>query len=301
MQSMPILRPSRSLPGTPTLLLGLTLALTLLLGWSEAAGRRCSPRRHPVERTRVCRPAARSPARQGTAAQTQKRPAATPSRQDESATAPPAAPPTPAEPRNESSPSDLSSPAAWQSLFDGSTMSGWKSTSFGGEGEVLVEDGQLILEMGNSLTGANCTLPTPKTNYEIELEAQRVEGYDFFCGLTFPVGESHCSLIVGGWGGGVVGISSIDGRDASENETTQFRSFENGRWYKFRVRITDNYLSAWIDDENVIRQKIQGRRLSTRGEVDPSRPFGLAAWETKAAIRNIRLRELSAGEIGDVP
>ena len=27
-------------------------------------------------------------------------------------------------------------------------------------------------------------------------------------------------LIVGGWGGTVVGLSSIDGMDASENETT---------------------------------------------------------------------------------
>ena len=65
----------------------------------------------------------------------------------------------------------------------------------------------------------------------------RVEGSDFFVGLTFPVRDSHASLIVGGWAGSVVGISSIDGRDASENETTEVMKFKNGQWYKFRLRV----------------------------------------------------------------
>ena len=31
-------------------------------------------------------------------------------------------------------------------------------------------------------------------------------------------------LIVGGWGGGVVGMSSLNGKDAARNETTQYVS-----------------------------------------------------------------------------
>ena len=38
--------------------------------------------------------------------------------------------------------------------------------------------------------------------------------------------------------GGVVGLSSIGGFDASENETTQFVEFKNGQWYKIRLRVT---------------------------------------------------------------
>ena len=37
-------------------------------------------------------------------------------------------------------------------------------------------------------------------DYELRLEAKRVEGGDFFCGLTFPVGKEYCTLILGGWG-----------------------------------------------------------------------------------------------------
>ena len=43
--------------------------------------------------------------------------------------------------------------AAWRSLFDGKTLAGWKETNFGGEGEVRVEDGAIVLERGNDMTG----------------------------------------------------------------------------------------------------------------------------------------------------
>lgn len=187
----------------------------------------------------------------------------------------------------------------WRMLFDGKSLEGWKKTKFGGDGEVSVEDGNLILGMGFSMTGVTYTGDLPRTNYEVELEAKRVEGVDFFCGLTFPVQQSYCSFIVGGWAGGIVGLSSIDGRDASENETTRYMGFKNGQWYRIRVRVTDERIHAWIDDEKIVNQGIVGRKISTRSEVNLSQPFGLATWETKAAVRNIRIRELSHEEAGE--
>ena len=64
----------------------------------------------------------------------------------------------------------------WVDLFDGKTLKGWKSTEFGGEGEVRVKDGVLYLEVGSDLTGITWQDPKklPKTNYEITLEAMRV-------------------------------------------------------------------------------------------------------------------------------
>lgn len=214
----------------------------------------------------------------------------------------PTAPPDASSP-GEPSPSDRpsnptsSTSAAWQELFDGKSLVGWKPTPFGGEGEVRVEDGLMILEMGETLTGANYTLPVPRTNYEVEIEAMRRKGIDFFCGFTFPVGDSHCSFIVGGWAGGVVGLSCIDGRDASENETTRYMTFDNNRWYRIRVRVTPDLIAAWIDDQNVVYQDIRGRKISTRVEVDASQPFGLATWQTEAAIRRVRLRRLEESEL----
>ena len=82
------------------------------------------------------------------------------------------------------------------------------------------------------MTGINWTNRVPKVNYEVTLDAMRVTGSDFFCGLTVPVSDSFCTLIVGGWGGSLVGISSLDGQDASENETTKFFNFEQGKWYR---------------------------------------------------------------------
>jgi hypothetical protein len=134
----------------------------------------------------------------------------------------------------------------------------------------------------------------PKVNYEIAFDALRVAGNDFFCGLTFPVHDAWCSLIIGGWGGGIVGLSNVDGGDASENETTKYISFETGRWYRLRLRVTEQRIEAWIEQKKVVDLVTTGRKLEVRfGEIMLSRPFGLAAWDTSAAYRAIKIRPVN--------
>ena len=164
-------------------------------------------------------------------------------------------------------------------------------TDFAGRGEVRVDSGKILLEMG-VMTGITWTNPILRMNYEVELEAMRVEGSDFFCGLTFPVGEAPCSLIVGGWGGGVVGLSSLDGEDAANNETTQYMNFERGRWYRIRLQVMPTKILAWIDEDKVVDVVTTDRRISIRSEVELSRPFGIATWSTTGALRHIRIRSL---------
>lgn len=179
-------------------------------------------------------------------------------------------------------------------LFDGSTLSGWEESGFGGVDEVSVEDGAIQLDFGAAqLSGITWAgPPLPRINYEISLEAMRVDGNDFFCGMTFPVGDSFCSLIIGGWGGGLVGISSFDGLDASQNETGKWVSFENERWYDIRLRVTRERLEAWIDGKQEVDAVPGGRDISIRPEMEPALPFGIAAWNTRAALRHIKIREL---------
>jgi hypothetical protein len=182
----------------------------------------------------------------------------------------------------------------WQSLFDGVSLGRWEETLFGGEGLVTVKHGSIVLEFGEPLTGITWRGPLPRTDYELRLEAQRLAGHDFFCGLTFPVGASACSLILGGWGGSLVGLSNLDGRDASENETTQRIGFDDRRWYAVRVRVTSSGIQAWLDDRRIIDVVITGRKISVRPEVDASRPLGVAAYRTRAALRAIATRPLAA-------
>ena len=155
------------------------------------------------------------------------------------------------------------------------------------------EVGKAIVEMGYPMSGVTSLRDDlPTVNYEISLEAKRLEGIDFFCCLTFPVQQSHCSLVVGGWAGAVVGLSNIDGQDAGHNETKKIMNFEDGRWYSIRVRVTTDHISAWIDDEPVVDVDTQGREISLRNETLPSRPLGISSFETKSAFRNIQIRLL---------
>ena len=180
----------------------------------------------------------------------------------------------------------------WTPLFDGARLGKWEQTSFGGEGPVSVVDGAIVLAMGDPLTGVTWTGEALPPAYEIALEAARLAGSDFFCALTFPVGTSHCSLILGGWGGTTVGLSSIDGLDASENETTRDMRFEDKRWYRVRVAVTATHIRAWLDDQPIVEVTITGRRIGIRPEVDASRPLGIASYRTRAGVRAIRVRKL---------
>ena len=180
--------------------------------------------------------------------------------------------------------------SGWEPLFDGRTLAGWKVTEFPGHGAVHCESGTIVLDKGTRLTGITWTNDAPTRNYEIELDAMRVEGSDFFCGLTFPVKDTHCSLILGGWGGEIVGISSINTDDASDNQTTSLIQFDLGRWYHIRLRVTDEKIEAWLDDRKIVDLETTGLKLTMRpGEIELSQPLGLATWKTTGALRNIKL------------
>ena len=180
-----------------------------------------------------------------------------------------------------------------RSLFDGESLTGWHITDFTTHGEVYLRDGSIILSRGSPMTGITWPENFPRINYEVTLEAMRIEGRDFFSAITFPVDDDPCTLVIGGWGGGVVGLSSIEGADASENETGRWMRFEDNRWYRIRLRVTEKRIQAWIDQVRVVDFPHAARLLSIRVEVLPNQPFGIATWNTTAALRNIELRELA--------
>lgn len=181
----------------------------------------------------------------------------------------------------------------WKPLFDGKSLNNWKKAAFNRGGEPRVQDGTIVLVPGGPLTGINFTGEFPKSNYEVRFEAMRLRGNDFFASLTFPVKDSFGTWVTGGWGGDIVGLSSIDGWDASENETRSYFTFEDKRWYAFRLRVTDERISAWIGNERVFDVGIAGRTISLRpGPIELSAPFGFASYNTGGALRNIQYRRL---------
>jgi hypothetical protein len=180
----------------------------------------------------------------------------------------------------------------WKALFDGESLGKWKPTPFDGRGEVRVSKGIILLGNGRN-TGITWTGYFPRSDYEIRFEAARLEGKDFFAAITFPVGSSYCSWINGGWDGTVVGLSNLDGYDASENETSTVHDFIQGHWYAFRLAVTERRIQAWIDDRVIVDVDMTGRQLGLPfGEEDLSTPLGFASYRTVAGLRKIEYRRL---------
>ncbi|MGC6426834.1 MAG: DUF1080 domain-containing protein [Akkermansiaceae bacterium] len=172
----------------------------------------------------------------------------------------------------------------------------WSDIQFGGQGETSLVDDTFALGLGVELTGIKFEDAIPTLPYELTFSARKLTGTDFFCGLTFPVrSEKEClTFILGGWGGGTVGLSSIDGKAASENETTSYRNFDFDRWYEITLRVTEEKIFVMLDRETIIDFEIGDHELELRyGAIDLCAPFGLSTFQTASEIRNLRWRSLS--------
>lgn len=188
--------------------------------------------------------------------------------------------------------------ATCDSLFDGKTLGSWQAADHYKGGPISVKEGAIQITPGEGKMSGIVWKgkELPKVNYEITFEARRVSGSDFFVGFTFPIKASPCTLIIGGWGGGLTGFSSIDGSDASENETTGYLEVENGKWYKVRMRVTEQRVDAWVDGKFLAGFDHRDKKVDVRLEVEANRPFGFATYQTGAALKELCIRELTAAE-----
>jgi len=177
-------------------------------------------------------------------------------------------------------------------LFDGVSLVNWQVIDYEGHGPVSVADSCIIIGKGEFISGVRWTDDFPTTNYEVTLDANRLEGSDFFCGITFPVKDSFLTLVLGGWGGSLCGLSCIDGYDAANNYTSKMFHFGNDKWWPIRLRVTDEKVEAWVQEDKIMDFTIGNSSLSLRMEVESSVPFGITTWKTTGAIRNLKLLTL---------
>lgn len=187
-------------------------------------------------------------------------------------------------------------PAAPRSLLR--TADAWRiveNDPFDSHGKVEFlpgdEPGTLFLKLaaGSPGTGVSYRGPVPRIDYRIEAEARRSGGEDFFYGLTFPIHDQHASLIIGGWSGGVTGISNLDGNSAVENATTGYQPFETGRWYSIGLEVSHKRIAATIDGKPILEIRTGDYQYSVWPQQQSMIPLGIATWKTSAEIRRLSL------------
>jgi len=190
-------------------------------------------------------------------------------------------------------------------LFNGKDLTGWKVAPFRDGGAVnVLSNGIVECGVGIPLSGIAYTNAPPTMNYELSLEAMRAEGSDFFVALTIPIETNFCTVVIGGWGGCLCGISSVDYTDASENQWAEGVRFENNRWYTLRVRVTPGVLQVFLD-KDLYTARVQfesSSRFSLRpGDIDKTKPLGLATFRTRGLWRNFTLTRITELQPADKP
>lgn len=194
----------------------------------------------------------------------------------------------------------------WITLFDGKSLEGWLPLELGGSGQVEFEKGFVPAEskadpvniirigQGDMLSGMAWTNGPIRMNYEIEFEAMRLEGYDFFSSVSFPVKDSYVTFVPGGWSGNVTGISSVNKLDASENETAKRYSYKDNTWYHFKIKVSEKKIEAWVNDEKVVNLLTMDKELSLRsGSPAEINKYGLVftTFRSTGAIKEIKMRK----------
>ena len=192
-------------------------------------------------------------------------------------------------------------------LFNGKDLTGWKVVAYDGSGEVKVlPDGTVSCEAGKPFSGIAYTNEVPTMSYELKLEAMRVKGSDFFIALTVPIEESFCTVIIGGWGGGLCGISSFNYMSAAENQWTRGVVFEDNKWHTLRVRVMPNVMQVFLDEKKTYHARVEYEKASqfslrSGSDIDKTKPLGLATFETHAHWRNFTLTKITEVTDDDKP
>lgn len=186
--------------------------------------------------------------------------------------------------------------------ISGNDLGDWKALDSPNQGAVTVKDGVLEIANSDGVSGVKYAgkRAIPVVDYELSWEAMKVRGVDFFGAATFPVRDvkTCATLVNGGWGGGVTGISCINHLSANENNTTVYVTYKEGVWYKFRVQVTADVIAVFVDDKQIIKVLIKDKAVSLRpGEIEACAPFGFATYMTKGAVRNISFRKLAPDEL----
>ena len=76
------------------------------------------------------------------------------------------------------------------------------------------------------------------------------------------------------------------------------RDFDQGKWYKLRLLVTDNRFQAFVEEKKIVNVGIKGRKIGMRfGEIEESVPLGLSTFRTTAEYKNIKIRHLEDAEI----
>ena len=165
----------------------------------------------------------------------------------------------------------------------------WQGSNYGVQHPIEIDKQILNIPIGDPINGVHWIGDDlRKSNYSLEFDARRTQGNDFFVGLTFPIKNEYCSLILGGWANYVSGLSSINGLDASENESTSHDfEFKNNTWYQVELIVMDDFIQCHINQQEVFKVKTKDKTFSIRPEVEPSKPLGFCTFYSSAEYRNI--------------
>ena len=128
-------------------------------------------------------------------------------------------------------------------------------------------------------------------DYELTLQAERIEGAEGFLVLFRADGDNFYWFNAGGWSNTQHAIekgTAGHGRWSVLNGLQVPGSIETDRWYDVRIRCEGSHFRVWLDGNSVFDFTDDAAHLSGR--------IGIGTWVTKSAFRNIVVKGIPDGD-----
>ena len=178
------------------------------------------------------------------------------------------------------------------SLFDGETLTGWHKNpqpiGHGTGGLWTVEDGAICGEQDPPASGNGGILLTDQKFGDFELLLDMKPDWGPDSGLFIRSNDQgQCiQMMVDYHEDGSVGHLYGEGTGG-----WSARPFDLNGTYD------DGEAAGEGDDKRIVNLETTGKKIGIRADIDASKPFGFASYQTRAALRDIRLKEVEGPEV----
>lgn len=193
----------------------------------------------------------------------------------------------------------VASASAWQTLFDGKTMKGWRLMAVhGGRGGVwAVEKGALVADQDKDHTGGLLGTERKFSDFEIELEFMADRPVDSGLFLrTRDDGMGYQVTIDYRDKGNVGSLYAPTEGDFLMQYADWEKAFRKDGWNRLRARIEGQpaHITAWLNDVKTLDFADTRERYPREGYIGLQVHGGEGSWgaTSKARFRNIRINEL---------
>ena len=139
----------------------------------------------------------------------------------------------------------------------------------------------------------------PTSEYDFRIAFTRTSGVHSVA-LMFVSSAGQATFEVDAWGQHLAGLQMINGQTMQQNPTrVENQTLENGRRYSMRVEVRQNQIRAFLDDQLLATQQIDGSAMTMPRvwQMPNAKSLGLGAYSAATTFHKVEVRPIGSAKL----